>query len=360
MDTRLVAAAIPVFTVLIALEFWWSRRLGKRVYRLFDAISDLSCGTAQQLFLLFSQAPLLLAFAWVQTNYGLFEMGRSALAWLAAYLLVDFLYYWWHRASHRVNFLWAAHIVHHQSEDYNLAVALRQALITHITSWPFYLPLAFLGFDVLVFGVVLAVNTLYQFWIHTELVGKMGFWERFLNTPSHHRVHHGINQRYIDKNYAGSLITWDKLFGSWVEEDEEVVYGITKPLENYNPFWANIHYWAELFQRAKATPNWRHKLFVWIAPPEWQAEGESEVPAWPQSRSEQFKYHTVAAPAFVRYALISFAFLLAATLVLILLGPTLAWTDRLAAVIFVYGLLWSMTWGQRRASDNSSGGSGSA
>ena len=329
------------------MEWVWARARGRQVYRLFDAISDLSCGISQQLFLLFSQAPLLAAYGWLQMEYGLVDMGRSLPVFLLAYLVIDHQYYWWHRASHRVNFMWAAHVVHHQSEDYNLAVALRQALITHITSWPFYIPLAFLGFDVFVFGIVYALNTLYQFWIHTELVGKLGPLEQVLNTPSHHRVHHGINGRYIDKNYAGFLITWDRLYGTFEEEEEPVVFGITKPLNSFNPFWANCHYWVELWQRCRRLRRWSDKAYVWIAPPEWRGDGEPSPEHWPQTPSEQKKFDAVVAPLQTRGIQVVFAGVSLCLVVLILKGPTMLWWDRMAAVLTVYLLLWMITWPQR-------------
>ena len=347
MDTRLVAAAIPIFMILIAAEWAYARAKGRQVYRLFDAISDLSCGISQQLFLLFSQAPLLAAYAWLQTEYGLVGMGRSLPVFLLAYLVIDHQYYWWHRASHRVNFMWAAHVVHHQSEDYNLAVALRQSMITHITSWPFYLPLALLGFDAFVFGIVYALNTLYQFWIHTELVGKLGPLEEVLNTPSHHRVHHGINGRYIDKNYAGFLITWDRLYGTFEEEEEPVVFGITKPLNSFNPFWANCHYWLELWHRCQNLSRWSDKIYVWFAPPEWRGFGEPDPEHWPQTPDEQIKFETHVTPRLTRIIQGVFAALSLSLFVLILKGPTMPWWDRLAAVLSVYLLLWMLTWGQR-------------
>src|SRR5690606_31238042 len=152
----------------------------------------------------------------------------------------DFAYYWWHRASHRISFLWAAHVVHHQSEDYNLAVALRQAWFTSLSSWVLNLPLAFLGVPPLVYGVCAALNTLYQFWIHTRLVGKLGPLEWVLNTPSHHRVHHGIDAPYLDTNYGGVFIVFDRLFGTFVEETHEPRYGTLDPIRSFDPVWANF------------------------------------------------------------------------------------------------------------------------
>ena len=171
--------------------------------------------------------------------------------------------------SHQVNALWAAHIVHHQSEEYNLTVALRQSWFQGWFSWVFYLPLAFAGFDPIMFLTLSSFNTLYQFWIHTRAIKSMGFLEYILNTPSHHRVHHGSNPKYIDKNHAGTLIIWDRLFGTFQKEEEEVYYGITKPLASWNPFWANIHYWDDLVKTARQSPKISDKIKVFINPPGW-------------------------------------------------------------------------------------------
>jgi hypothetical protein len=193
----------------------------------------------------------------------------SAAPWLIAFVAVDLAYYWWHRLSHEVNVLWAAHVVHHQSEDYNLAVALRQAVATSFTSLPFYLPLALVGVPTVVYATVSAFSTLYQFWIHTELVGKLGPLEAVLNTPSHHRVHHAVNPRYLDRNYGATLIVWDRLFGTFAEEREAPVYGTVKPFGSFNPLWAQVAYWVELWRKARTLPRLRDRLRLWVARPDW-------------------------------------------------------------------------------------------
>ena len=352
MDTRLVAAAIPLFGVFIALELWVAHRRKVRVYRLFDAMSDLSCGISQQLCLLVSQAPLLVLYVWVQQNYALWSFEHTALNFALAWLINDFLYYWWHRASHRINWLWGLHVVHHQSEDFNLAVALRQAMFTHASAMFFYAPMAFLGFDVIIFGVVLALNTLVQFWIHTELIRKCGPIEWFFNTPSHHRVHHGINDEYLDTNYAGFLIIWDKMFGTFVPEEEEVVYGITKPLQSFNPFWANVHYFIELGQRSMSLSRWRDKLWVWWAPPEWLGAGEEAPAPAPQNRDTQNKYDLVASRSVIMGSLAIFTLIAASTLAMIVYGPSMSLPLLIAAVAGIYLLLWAVTWGRSQRAIN--------
>jgi len=270
----LIAASIPAFFVLIGVELVIARWRGARIYRFVDAVTDLGCGISSQLVGLAFVAGKLMIYTWLFEHARLFEWSASSVwTYLFAILVLDFTYYWWHRLSHEVNVLWAAHVVHHQSEDYNLAVALRQAWLTGPTILPFELPLALLGVPVVPYAVGKAVVTLYQFWIHTELIGRMGPLERVLNTPSHHRVHHGIDPEYLDKNYGGIVIVWDRLFGTFKPEAEHPTYGITKPLRSFNPVWANVHVLAEMAALARATPRWRDKLRVLLAPPRWRPPG---------------------------------------------------------------------------------------
>jgi len=273
-----IALAVPFFFLLIAVEFVATRRRGR--YRFADAVTDLSCGVGQRITLLFYEALLLVAYTFVYRHARLFDLeARPATAWLVAMIGVDFIYYWWHRASHRVNVMWAAHIVHHQSEDYNLAVALRQGALTPVTALPFSLPLALLGVPPLVYVIADAINTLYQFWIHTESVRSLGPLEAVLNTPSHHRVHHGRNPQYLDKNYGAILIVWDRLFGTFAPEREPVVYGITKPLRSFNPLWAQIHHFVELAGAARAAGTVSGWWRTWFLPPDHVAERAAAPPS---------------------------------------------------------------------------------
>lgn len=278
---QLIAWSIPGFILFIMVEAWLARRRGLRVYRLPVALSDMACGVTSQLFNLLTFGLAVAAYAAVYAWRGWELDPASGWTWLLGLLGVDFLYYWWHRASHEVNLLWAAHVVHHQSEDYNLAVALRQALLTNITVIPFYFPLALLGVPPLVFAAAKGINALYQFWIHTELIDRVGPLERVLNTPSHHRVHHAINPQYLDRNYAGILITWDRLFGSFEPERERPVYGITKPLRSLSPLWANVHYYLDIARLAAAATRWQDRLRALVAHPGWRPGGVAEPPLAP-------------------------------------------------------------------------------
>jgi sterol desaturase/sphingolipid hydroxylase (fatty acid hydroxylase superfamily) len=308
----LIVLAIPVFFLLIGLEILFTLWEGKRFYRLADAVSDLSCGILEQVAGVFMKTAVFAGYLFVYERFRLATLpASSALVWLSCWLGVDFFYYWFHRASHEINAGWAAHIVHHQSEDMNLAVALRQSVFQGALSWVFYLPLALLGFPPALFLTVSALNTLYQFWIHTRLIGKMGPLEWVLNTPSHHRVHHGRNPRYIDKNHAGSLIIWDRMFGTFQEEQEEVVYGITKPLASSNPVWANLHYWAELWALARRAARPLDRLRVFAKRPGWRPpdlggfEPAPEVDPATCSKYDPAIAKSVAAYVFAQFVLVN-------------------------------------------------------
>jgi alkylglycerol monooxygenase len=267
-----IAVAIPVFFALIGVERAASARMGRRVYRFQDSITSLDCGVVQQACAVFLRGAIIGAYVWIHDHFALLPISpASVVAWVVLFFGVDLAYYWFHRASHRINAIWATHVVHHQSEEYNLTTALRQSALQAVASAAFYWPLAIVGFPPSMFVAMSTANTLYQFWIHTRLVGKLPRpIELVMNTPSHHRVHHGIDPAYIDKNYAGILIVWDRLFGTFAEEGaEEPSYGTVKPLSSWSPIWANFEVWARLWDVARRTRRWRDKLWIWLAPPEW-------------------------------------------------------------------------------------------
>jgi hypothetical protein len=183
---------------------------------------------------------------------------------------------------------WAAHVVHHQSQEYNLSTALRQTASGGLLGWVFYLPLALLGVPPLLFGIVALVDLLYQFWVHTEHVGKLGWFDRVFCSPSNHRVHHAVNEGYVDRNYGGILVVWDRLFGTFQEEDERCVYGTRTPLNSWDPLWANLEVYAGLAATAWRTPRWRDKLAVWFKPPGWQPVGAPSKPAFDIGQVQRF------------------------------------------------------------------------
>jgi sterol desaturase/sphingolipid hydroxylase (fatty acid hydroxylase superfamily) len=270
---QIIVFATPVFLGLIALEFFVGLARGRNTYRLHDAMSSIGLGMLSQLAGLFTKVWTVGLYALVYEHVALFELdARSVWVWIAALVMYDFCYYWLHRAGHRVGVLWAAHVVHHQSEDYNLSTALRQTGSGWLLGWIFYLPMAVLGVPPLVFGVVALIDLLYQFWVHTQQVGKLGWFDRWFCSPSNHRVHHAVNDRYVDKNYGGILILWDRLFGTFEDErdDEPCVYGTRSPLRSFNPLWANLEVYAALARDAWHARSWLDKLKVWLMPPGWR------------------------------------------------------------------------------------------
>jgi alkylglycerol monooxygenase len=278
VSINLIGIAVPFFFVLLGVEILVAHRKKRPLHRLNDSMADLTCGMGEQIVGIFTKAIPLAIYALVETQFGLFDLSTSSpWVWLAGLILVDHQYYWYHRFSHRVNFAWATHVVHHQSEEYNLAVALRQPFFTQLYSWLFYLPLALLGFPTLVWVTAFALNLLYQFWIHTRLIERMGPMEWVFNTPSHHRVHHGINDQYLDRNYAGMLIIWDRMYRTFEPEGDEVLYGTRRPLRSWNPLWANIEPWVHLAKLSSASGSLGEKLYAWIAPPEWLPRDSSEL-----------------------------------------------------------------------------------
>jgi len=329
METKLITYAIPVFFLLIGIELLYSILSKKRLYRLHDSISDLSTGVGNQIAGLFFKGFTILAYIYLYENVRIFDFGfetplQAGIAWVSAFLLYDFCYYWMHRMSHEWNLLWAGHVVHHSSEEYNLTVALRQPAFHGLFTWVFYLPLAVVGFDPAFFIVHGQINLIYQFWIHTRAVPKMGFLEWFLNTPSHHRVHHGRNPRYIDKNHGGTLIIWDRLFGTFQEEDEEPAYGIVKPLRSWNPVWANIHHFADLFHFCWHAKSWKDRLQVWFRPPGWRPDSmkdyrfPAEAAVETSEKTLYDRFDTRTPPLISYYGLIWFIFATAATFVVLL------------------------------------------
>ncbi|GMW03901.1 MAG: hypothetical protein AMXMBFR84_50350 [Candidatus Hydrogenedentota bacterium] len=282
MVVNLIIYAIPVFFLLIGVELivcWIAKR---QYYRFNDTINDLSMGTVDQIGGAFLKSIVFVGYLYIYENHRLFDIpDQSIVAGAACLLFYDLMYYWAHRASHEINVIWGSHIPHHQSEEYNLSVALRQGVFQGCFFWIFYLPLAWTGFSPWLFLLMAQIDTLYQFWIHTRTVGKLGPLEWFLNTPSHHRVHHGKNPKYIDKNHGGILIIWDRLFGSFQEEEEEPLYGTATPLRSWNPVWGQIHYWIDLGRLAAQAPRWRDKALIWFMKPAWRPEGmKKHTPAY--------------------------------------------------------------------------------
>lgn len=273
--SQIIVLAIPVFLGLMAVEWAVGRRRGRHAYALADAISSLNLGILSQTSAVFTKLLTLGIYTAVAHHAALWHNDAfwfSLPGWLLALLLYDFCYYWLHRMGHEVAVLWAAHVVHHQSQAYNLSTALRQTSSGALLAWVFYLPMALLGVPPLVFAVVGLIDLLYQFWVHTEQVRRLGWFDRWFCSPSNHRVHHAVNDAYVDKNYGGILVLWDRLFGTFKEEDDAdpCVYGTRGLLNSWDPLWANVTVYRQLAHDSWQTRNWVDKAKVWLMPPGWQ------------------------------------------------------------------------------------------
>jgi sterol desaturase/sphingolipid hydroxylase (fatty acid hydroxylase superfamily) len=293
--SQVIVLATPVFLLLMAIEFAWGWAHGRNTYRLSDAINSVSLGMLSQASAVFTgviglgiYAAVYESVVWPHNE----AFWRSGVGWLCAQLFYDFCYYWLHRAGHESAILWAAHVVHHQSEDYNLSTALRQTSSGALLGWIFYLPMALAGVPPLVFGAVVLIDLLYQFWVHTEHVPKLGWFDRWFCSPSNHRVHHAVNEGYVDRNYGGILIVWDRIFGSFKEEDAKCVYGTRSPLKSWDPLWSNAQVYWSLAQDSWRARNGLDKVRVWFKRPGWRpadVEARWPRPAFDIDRQERFE-----------------------------------------------------------------------
>ena len=311
-----VPYAIPYFIVLMLVEYVYGRWRGKQTYRLNDTINSLQLGILSRIEGLVRLGFAGVAFAWVADVAGVTPLPASQVwVWIVAFIGYDVLYYWKHRFGHEWRLLWASHVAHHQSEEFNLSTALRQTGTDYI-GFLFYVPLYAAGIPVEVVVSVASLNLIYQFWVHTEHIRRLGVLEWLLVTPSNHRVHHARNPRYIDKNYGGVFIVWDRLFGSFADErdDEPCVYGITRALKSWNPLWANFHIWYETARICCKTRRLRDKVRIWFKGPGWYP-GDMQPDSSAQWRYAKFDPPVAASVKW--YAFVQLWLLIAGTLWLI-------------------------------------------
>ena len=342
--SQVIVLATPVFLLLIAVEWLVGLARGHNTYRLNDAISSIGLGVMSEIVGVFSRLAKIGLYTVAYLHVAQWHLPADAWwVWLAALLMYDFCYYWKHRAGHRCALLWAAHVVHHQSEEYNLSTALRQTSSDWIAGWVFYLPLAVLGIPPLVFAVVALVDLLYQFWPHTRQIGKLGWFDRWFCSPSNHRVHHAVNDKYVDRNYGGILIVWDRLFGTFEEEDdaEPCVYGTRSPLRSWNPLRANLKVYFELAGEAWRAPGLVDRLRVWLAPPGWRpAARAARDPQTAFEPREQQRFDPPASRTSQALAAALFALLLGAALTFLWTAHGLDAAERLGAALAIVAGLW--------------------
>ncbi len=315
--SQIIVLATPVFFLLIAIELAVGYRRQRNTYRLADAVSSISLGMLSQTSAVFTRLLRIGIYTALFEHVALWRndtFWTSLPGWLLALVFYDLCYYWLHRMGHESAVLWAAHAVHHQSQDYNLSTALRQTSSGALLGWIFYVPMALAGVPPLVFGVVALIDLLYQFWVHTEQVGKLGWFDRWFCSPSNHRVHHAVNDAYLDKNYGGILILWDRLFGTFKDEDdqEKCVYGTRGLLNSWDPLWANAQVYAGLAHDSWHARSWLDKLKVWVKPPGWRpADVAERFPKPAFSMAQMQLYHPPMSRAAQWFALVQFALLLA-------------------------------------------------
>jgi sterol desaturase/sphingolipid hydroxylase (fatty acid hydroxylase superfamily) len=272
---KILLIAMPAFLVLVLFEKWYGWFRGRDTYGHLDMISSLSSGITNVVKDVLGLSVSILSYRWLVDRVAVYQVEDTFLTYLTAFVALDFSGYWTHRLEHEINFFWNKHAIHHSSEEFNLACALRQSISSFVNLFTiFLLPAALLGVPPQVIGVVAPLHLFAQFWYHTRHIGKMGFLEHIIVTPSHHRVHHAINPEYLDKNHGQIFIFWDKLFGTFQKELPDVppVYGITRPVRTWNPIRINfMHMWL-LIKDAWRASNWRDKLRIWFMPTGWRPE----------------------------------------------------------------------------------------
>ena len=264
MKINVLAFAVPLFIVLMLLEYFIAKRKKLPYFNLHNSIANVSIGIAERLCDVLVTGYFYYIYDSIQKKYGIFTIKPGIILWVLLLLCTDFLWYWYHRLAHEINIFWAVHVVHHQSEDYNYTVSARITVLQALVRTGFWAVLPLIGFPAGMITVMLLLHGVYPFFIHTRLIGKLGVLEYVLVTPSHHRVHHASNEKYLDKNYGDVFIIWDKLFGTFKKEDEieETVYGLTKPLNTYSFLWQHFHYVIEIWIAAKEKKGFAEKCKI--------------------------------------------------------------------------------------------------
>jgi len=271
----IITFAIPAFFLLIIVEYFYGKYIGKNTYRLNDTVTSITIGMISRFPTMLNLGVQSVIFVYISTNLNLELLSvKNPFTWIIAFLLYDLSYYWMHRMHHEIKILWATHSVHHHGEDFNLATALRQTSTGWLWKWIFYMPMILLGVPVEVFIAVAGVNLVYQFWVHTEHIGHLGWMEKVFITPMNHGIHHAKNKEYIDANYGGVFIIWDRMFGTYTAQrpDLKPVYGTATPLNSWNPLWANFQVFSIMIKDTIKTKSWRDKVKVWFSQTYWRPD----------------------------------------------------------------------------------------
>jgi len=304
MDTyvAILLWVIPGFLMLVLIEILYGHYKKKQTYTLMDTISSLSSGITNILKDSMGIIFIIISYSFLEKKIAIFQLESSLTLYVLAFICIDFASYWSHRLNHKINIFWNQHIIHHSSEEFNISTAMRQASTGFYFKWVFYIPLAILGIPLQIFIIIGLIDLLYQVWVHTQLVGRLGWLELFLVTPSNHRVHHGQNDYCIDRNYGGIFSIWDRFFGTYADErkEEPIVFGIRKPLGSWNPVWGNLHYYFTILTKVKSTPHWNEKLMAVFGDPAWVPSGK-EAEQIPSPILETYEKLSLNSPCKIKF-----------------------------------------------------------
>jgi sterol desaturase/sphingolipid hydroxylase (fatty acid hydroxylase superfamily) len=342
----IILYAIPGFFILIAAELIAEKVRKTQYYRLNDAITSLSIGVLSRMIGVLKALVPLTVYVLIFQHLALFELPQTVWMWIAVFVLYDFLYYWNHRFGHEMSLFWAAHVVHHSSEEYNLTTALRQTSGSFF-NFVFFLPMALIGVDPVVLVSVASVNLVYQFWVHTRHVGKLGVLEWIMVTPSNHRVHHAQNEIYLDRNYGGVFIIWDRIFGSFQEEldTETPIYGVRKAVHSWNPFFVNIQVYKQLIHDSYHTKRWADKLRVWFGKTGWRPDDVAAAYPLQKVDLQQFTpYDTSITLSKKLYCVLQYVFTAIIGVYLMMNTTTLSIPHQVAIAIFVVCASVNIAW----------------
>jgi sterol desaturase/sphingolipid hydroxylase (fatty acid hydroxylase superfamily) len=345
---KILIIAMPLFLLLVLFEKWYGWRKGNDTVRTMDMISSLSSGVTNSTKDVLGLSIAIISYSWMVENLTIYKVQSSWLLYVIAFLALDFAGYWVHRLAHTVNFFWNNHIVHHSSEEFNLACALRQSISVYFRIYAFLLiPAALFGVPQQVIAVVAPLHLFAQFWYHTQHINKMGWLEYIIVTPAHHRVHHAINPEYLDKNYGQIFIFWDRMFGTFQEETPAItaVYGVTRPVRTWNPIKINfMHLWL-LMQDAWHTQSWKDKLRVWLMPLGWRpADVVEKYPVYKIEDVYHFeKYDTPAPKGMIIYLWIQLFCLLLIVSYLFGNVASIGLTNMMYYGLFIFAQVYALT-----------------
>ena len=345
---KILIIAMPLFLLLVLFEKWYGWRKGNDTVRTMDMISSLSSGVTNSTKDVLGLSIAIISYSWLVENLTIYQVQSSWLLYVIAFLALDFAGYWVHRLAHTVNFFWNNHIVHHSSEEFNLACALRQSISVYFRIYAFLLiPAALFGVPQQVIAVVAPLHLFAQFWYHTQHIHKMGWLEYIIVTPAHHRVHHAINPEYLDKNYGQIFIFWDRMFGTFQEESPSIpaVYGVTRPVRTWNPIKINfMHLWL-LMQDAWHTKSWKDKLRVWLMPLGWRpADVAEKYPVYKIEDVYHFeKYDTPAPKGMMIYLWIQLFCLLLIVSYLFGNVASIGLTNMMYYGLFIFAQVYALT-----------------